>query len=551
MAAAPESRAARAPGSVWGWTAVSVAAILMLYPMLSGGRAVSGYVYGILVLAAINITLAVSLNIINGMTGQFSIGHAGFVAVGAYVGAAVTVFGGTALERLAGGGVIDPAHPALNLFLVRVGDAPPAAGAVVLGQVSFLIASLIGGLAAAAMGILVGVPTLHLRGDYLAIATLGFGEITRVILLNMEVVGGASGFNGRPPFGRIPPYTNLANAALVALVCILTATNLKRSIHGRALLAIQDDEVAAEAVGIDTTRYKVFAFALSAFFAGVAGSLLAHDQGNINPRMFGFMLSITVIVMVVLGGSGSTTGAALAAVVLTILPEWLRDLEQWRMVLYAEILLVMMLVRRQGLLGARELTSADWSRWLGALRDGGGRGLLASGRALLGRRRGELAGKLVRPGASRFQVLLAAVALLLPFADVLAAWLLPPATQPYPRTYAAEIVGSLSFLLDGFLHHVPALAPLADGLLLPLAPNLGLSVALLALLLPWCAMAFGLAAGDRRAGAGLLLAAGLALWHGGGLMAMGSRHPRTVVEAAAAAVLLLAALLWLARRRAD
>ncbi len=541
-------RPASAAG-VWGWVAVAALGIVAAYGLVVSSGRVSGYVQGIVLLAGINITLAVSLNIINGFAGQFSIGHAGFVAVGAYVGAAVTVFGGTALERLAAGGQLDPAHPVLNLFLQRVGEQAPGFGAMLAGQGLMLLAAVLAGLVAALAGVVVGRPTLHLRGDYLAIATLGFGEIVRVVLINLGVVGGASGFNGIAPFGCIPSYANLINVYLVAVACVAVATSLKRSAHGRALLALHTDEVAAESVGIDTTHYKVFAFALSAFFAGVAGCLLAHHQGNINPKMFNFMLSIEVIVMVVLGGTGSTTGCVLAAAILTILPELLRSVDQWRMVLYAEILLVMMLVRRQGLLGRRELCGEDWRRWWAFCREHGWRGLGREAWRWLVATRAALAARLHRPGQTVFVARLALLVLLLPWLDLIAAWWLPPATQPYPRTYVAELVGSLSALVHSGLAHVPVLQQLGHELQFPLQPNLGLSLALLILVLPWSTLAFALAAGERRAGWGLLGAATLTLWHGGGLYVMGDRLPRRGVEALGAAVMLVLAVVWLALQR--
>ena len=538
----------RPRSSVWGWAVAGFVVIAIISPLLNNTSLVSPYVRGIVVLAGINVMLAVSLNVINGITGQFSIGHAGFMAVGAYTGAAVTVFCGTALERWAGHGVINPDHPVLNLFLVRVGGAAPGLLAMVRGEALFAGALLAAGLAAALFGMIVGIPTLRLRGDYLAIATLGFGEIVRVGLLNFEALGGASGFNGRPPFGRIPPYTSVANVYLASLVCVLVVTALKRSTHGRALQAISGDEVAAESVGIDTTRYKVFAFALSAFFAGVAGGLLAHDQGTINPAMFSFMRSIEAICMVVLGGSGSTTGAVLAALLLTGLREGLRDLAEYRMVIYAEILLVVMLVRRQGLLGSREITSRDWRLWGAFLREHGWRGFVRSARQALRDALAAARTRLGGPAAAAFDRRLATFILLLPAVDLLGAWLLPPATQPYPRTYAAEIVASLTQLFHTGCAHVTLLKPLATDIQLPLQPDLGLSAALLLLILPWTQLAYGVAAGSRRAGWGVLAAGVLFAWHGLGFWLAGAHRARTAVEAVGGVALVLATSYWLARR---
>jgi branched-chain amino acid transport system permease protein len=551
---------------LWPW---AVAGVLFLVAIDRGfvGQ-LSDYGQRIVVLAGINIILAVSLNVINGVTGQFSIGHAGFMAIGAYVAAALTVFGGTALEHWAAHGPIDAQHPVLNLFLVK-GQAAGVA-TVALSQAWFALTLLAAGLAAALCGVLVGLPTLRLRGDYLAIATLGFGEIVRVVLLNLEVVGGASGFSGRPPFEQIPSYTNFLNVYLVALLLVMAVTALKRSAGGRALVAIREDEVAAEAVGIDTTRYKVRAFAFSAFFAGVAGGLLAHYLGLIipSPTMFGFLRSIEIIAMVVLGGSGSTTGCLIAAVVLTVLPERLRDLEQWRMVLYAEVLVVMMLFRRQGLMGTRELEAEDWrklGRFLRRERLGGVlRGLA---RRLDGWRRA-LGERLFITGAPKALGWLALALLAVPvidfllFAPALGEMLVraqsakPPAWLAYagspPRTLAADVCAALSALVPRGFQSVGLLKPLAGELQLPLAANPGLSLALLPLLGPWSALCYRLAKGDRRPGGWLLAGLALALWHGAGLLAQHQGGARQVVEAVVAALLaawLVVALLTVPRRR--
>ncbi|MCC7495367.1 MAG: branched-chain amino acid ABC transporter permease [Fimbriimonadaceae bacterium] len=536
-----------ARGSVWSWTLAGVVLILALAPLVGNQKLISAYVAGVIILAGINATLAVSLNIINGLTGQFSIGHAGFMAVGAYVAAAVTCFGGTALERLAAHGAIDPTQPALGLMVQSMQGLPLSTRLLI--AVWFAGAVILAGLVSAAAGMLVGFPTLRLRGDYLAIATLGFSEMTRVALVNLETMGGASGFNGTAPFGFIPSYANFTAVYLVALACIVLVTALKRSTEGRALLAVREDEVAAEAVGVDTTRYKVLAFALSAFFAGAAGALLAHDQGNIVPQMFNFQRSIEVIAMVVLGGSGSTTGCVLAALGLTVLREGLRDLAAYRLILYAEILLVMMLVRRQGLLGSREITAHDWHAWGQFLRQHGLRGVWRSlGEWLRGSLR-RVWQSLVRADQSRFTHLLAGGLWLLPWLDLLAVRLLPPATQPYPRTWLAELIAALSSVLHQGLAQNLYLRGIAADLQLPLAPNLGLSAALLLLWLPWWTVAYGVAAGHRRAGWWAAGAAALFCWHGVGSLLVGHRHPRTLVEAALAVVVLLATLGWLGRLR--
>jgi branched-chain amino acid transport system permease protein len=264
----------------------------------------------------INIILAVSLNLINGYTGQFSLGHAGFMAVGAYTAAVIT-----------------------NQF----GELNPvASGAVFLG------ALLAGGLAAAVAGLLVGIPTLRLRGDYLAIVTLGFGEIIRVIFQNMEKAGGARGLS------VVHGWTNFFWAFGFAAMTVYVVTTLVHSTYGRGFIAVRDDEVAAAAMGVSTTRYKVTAFVIGAFFAGIAGGLYAHSKQFITPGGFNFMESIAIVVMVILGGMGNTIGVIIAAVLLTLLPEFLRPIAEYRMIIYSLLLIILMLTRPQGLFSLRK-----------------------------------------------------------------------------------------------------------------------------------------------------------------------------------------------------
>ena len=268
----------------------------------------------------IAIILAVSLNLVNGLTGQFSIGHAGFMAVGGYVSA---------------------------VMLMRGPEDDPY-------RIFFVLAMLTGAMAAALAGWLVGKPSLRLRGDYLAIVTLGFGEIIRVIIENTPFFGGAIGLS------PIPHRADFAWIWAVAIVTILVAKRLRDSTHGRAFLSVREDEVAAEAMGIDTTGYKVRAFVISAFFAGVAGALSGAFEGNLAPQSFTFVRSFEVVAMVVLGGMGSITGSTIAAAVLTILPEYLRAVANLRMVIYSIALIALMLLRPRGLLGTREVW--DWWR---------------------------------------------------------------------------------------------------------------------------------------------------------------------------------------------
>lgn len=263
-----------------------------------------------LYLMGINIIAAASLNLIVGFTGQLALGHAGFMAIGAYVSAILTLK---------------------------------------LGQ-PFVLAVLAGALAACLVGILIGLPTLRLRGDYLAIATLGFGEIIRGLAVNIEYIGGAAGMNG------IPKMTNWTWLFIFVVFTILMIKNFVNSTHGRACIAIRDNEIAAEIMGINTTHYKVMAFSMGAFFAGIAGALYAHYFFLIQPTTFSFMRSFDALVMVVFGGLGSLTGSILAAVAVTSLNAALIDLGALRMIIYAALLVIIMVFRPQGLLGTKEFT---------------------------------------------------------------------------------------------------------------------------------------------------------------------------------------------------
>lgn len=276
------------------------------------------YFLDVLTGIGINIILAVSLNLVNGYTGQFSLGHAGFMSVGAYLAAAISVFVGPRL----------------------LGDS----GGTALGQgLLFLAALVTGGCAAALAGLAVGVPSLRLKGDYLALVTLGFGEIIRVIFQNFEPLGGALGLNG------IPAYTTIFWVLALVGLTVFVVTCLVHSTYGRGFLATHDDEIAAEAVGLNTTRYKIVAFVIGAFFAGTAGGLYGHFKMTITPTGFDFTKSIEIVVMVILGGMGNTLGVILAAILLTLLPELLRPIAEYRMIIYSLMLIVLMLARPQGL----------------------------------------------------------------------------------------------------------------------------------------------------------------------------------------------------------
>ena len=302
----------------------------------------------------IAMIMAVSLNIVNGMTGQFSIGHAGFMTLGGYTAALLTYYG------------------SLSIW----GTSLRQGGFLGVGEWMFVAACLSGGLVAAGAGYVVGLPSLRLRGDYLAIVTLGFGEILRVVLQQTgkviddadalqaapwsqffpPPVGGAVGFDG------VPKYTDLFWVYTFVTIMVVVAYRLKHSSLGRAMISIREDEIASQAMGVNVARNKVLAFVLAAFFAGIAGGLFAHEAGVIiSPKDAGFQRSFDYVIMTVLGGRGSITGVMLAALILTALPEMLRDFEQYRLIMYALLLIIMMLVRPQGLFGIHEI----WQLWPG------------------------------------------------------------------------------------------------------------------------------------------------------------------------------------------
>ena len=309
---------------------VVAAALLSIYALQMGVElAFTEYVQRIILLAGINVILAVGLNLINGTTGQFSIGHAGFMAVGAYGAAFVGV-------KLAG-----PVHGAL-------GTGGLAAAVI------FNLALLAGALFAGISGLIVGMPSLRLRGDYLAVVTLGFGEIIRILFNNASFLGSATGYFGDDPSG-LPAYTNFFWVFAWVSAIVVLIHNLTFSQTGRSLAAIREDEVAAEAMATPTTRLKVTAFAISAATAGIAGGLFAHMQAGVRPEDFRFEKSIDMIVMIIVGGLGSISGAILGGIFVAVSLELMRDLQQYRLVLYALLLIVIMIVRPQGLLGTREL----------------------------------------------------------------------------------------------------------------------------------------------------------------------------------------------------
>lgn len=399
-------------------------AIALLIPIgwAVGSEAFGHYNERIVMLIGINIILAVSLQLINGFSGQFSLGHAGFMAIGAYLaaypamtysnqfhepgvtllffvslGIAIGIAGGVLgglfvllrlsrkLNRSMPGILLvvllawmladfakaaNGPTPRLavwtrgigaleNLFsAILTGGGPLASKcsaalpAAVQQPLCFLILLCGGGVCAAVVGFIVGLPALRLQGDYLAIATLGFAEIIRIAIQNSPPLGGALGLT------PIPKYTDFPWLYACVIVTVVAIWRIAYSPKGRAIMAVREDEIAAAAVGLNTTTYKVTSFVIGAFFAGVAGALYAMNERSITPTSFGLQKSIELVVMVTLGGLGSISGAILAAVVLTMLPEVLRPIADYRMVIYSLLLVVMMLLRPQGLLGGWELWPA-------------------------------------------------------------------------------------------------------------------------------------------------------------------------------------------------
>lgn len=302
------------------------------------GMLTNPYIQLILLFLFVNSIMGMSLNLVNGFTGQFSLGHAGFVAIGAYFTAICTTkfsfpsdFSGWPLA-----------------FLISIGS----------------------GICAGIIGYFVGLPSLRLKGDYLAIVTLGFGEIIRVSLNNIPFFGGALGVSSIPSLPELNLgglvidrfITSLVFATFWALICFFVIWRLLQSSHGRGFLSVREDEIAAEAMGINTTKMKVQAFVVSSFFAGVAGSLYAHFTNYVSPASFTFLMSIDAVIMVVLGGMGSMTGCLASAFFITLLPEILRSLKDYtggidlRMVIYSLALILIMILRPQGLFGEKEIT---------------------------------------------------------------------------------------------------------------------------------------------------------------------------------------------------
>lgn len=292
----------------WVFIGVAIAAYIIVQVLINTGM-LNNFYLNTIIFMSINIMLAVSLHLIIGITGQFSLGHAGFLAVGAYISAIVTM-------KL---------------------------------QLPFPIAILAAGVIATIAGLIIGIPSLRLRGDYLAIATLGFAEIIRIVFLNIDYVGGAAGM-------QVTHLTTWTYTFVCLFITLLVIINFTNSRHGRACISVRENEIASDAMGINTTYYKVLAFAIGAFFAGIAGALYAHNFYIIQPANFGFLKSIDILIYVVLGGLGSLSGAIVATILLTVVSTFLQGYPETRMIIYSIVLITVMLYRPKGLMGTMEIT---------------------------------------------------------------------------------------------------------------------------------------------------------------------------------------------------
>ncbi|MSP53995.1 MAG: branched-chain amino acid ABC transporter permease [Myxococcales bacterium] len=303
-----------------GWAAMAAGIAIVWAIQIYAVPWTDPYLTDIIVRVGMSLLAVMGLALVLGFTGQFSLGHAGFMAVGAYTAGALVHY--------------THVHPVVGI--------------------------LAGALAAAFVGVLVGLPSLRLTGDYLAVVTLGFNGIIIVLIQNAEWLGGAKGLIG------LPTFTNFGWTFTFVIIGGVAIRNVIASAQGRVFEAVRDNEIATRSLGIDTTRAKVTAFVFGAFWAGIAGGLVAFHRGSIFPTQFQYDRSIELVTMVVLGGTGSLSGPLIASSVLTALPEILRPIAQYRMVIYALLLIGMMILRPSGLLGARELTEvvAGWYRAL-------------------------------------------------------------------------------------------------------------------------------------------------------------------------------------------
>lgn len=302
----------------WFRKTVLLAAVYLVVLLLVQADVINDYRLITIATICINIVLATSLNLITGFTGQFSLGHAGFMAIGAYVTALVTI----QIDSVWG----------------------------------FVLGLLAGALLASLVGLLIGLPTLRLRGDYLAIVTLGMAEIIRIVLLNLKVTNGAAGLQG------IPQFVNWTWLFILTAGSVVLISNYLHSRHGRDSIAVREDEIAAESIGVNSTRTKTMSFMVGAFFGGIAGGMYASFFYFIKPDTFNFMKSVDILVIVVLGGLGSLSGSVIAAILLAIVSTLLQPFPEIRMILYALILILIMIFRPQGLMGSRELSVKLFSR---------------------------------------------------------------------------------------------------------------------------------------------------------------------------------------------
>ena len=281
------------------------------------------YIKGILILAGINLMSVLGLSLLTGFTGMFSFGHAGFMAIGGYAAAAMSV----------------------NFGL------------------PFIPSLLIGGLAAAIVSAFIGSLTLNLKGDYFCIATLGFGEAIRLILDNVQYFGGARGWPG------IPHHTNLLNVVIINIIAIILLANLIRSKHGRNMIAVREEELASQVVGINVFKYKMISLMISAAYAGIGGGLMAHYMTFLQPKMFSLVKSTELTIIVIFGGLGSISGSVVGALVLTALPEVLRVIRDWRLVLYGLSVIIIMVTRPEGLMGGYELTPSSMKKLIADIKN--------------------------------------------------------------------------------------------------------------------------------------------------------------------------------------
>lgn len=317
-------------------------ALVGLFILLTGASLsgfFSSYIQMVLMLMGINIILAVSLNLVNGYMGEFSVGHAGFMSLGAYTAAFLTT---RLVPYLMWGEPLFPVGKLLYTFDVAAHVKGP------IWQLVFPLTLLAGGIVAALGGLLVAIPSFRIRGDYLAIITLAVNYIVQCFFANLEALGGSRGITG------IPEFTSVPWVLICAIISLWAVRNFIYSTYGKGVMAIREDEVAAEVMTVDTRRVKVVAFCVSSFFAGIAGGLFAHLLLYINPATFNIVRSVEPLVMVYLGGMGSISGSIVGAIAFTGLVEALRPLRLWKWVVIPLILILLMLFRREGIMGGRE-----------------------------------------------------------------------------------------------------------------------------------------------------------------------------------------------------